>query len=108
MISIVLLLKIVAGISIVLCWAYVWRLAVRTEQHLECLKEHYDARLSDFARQVDMRETEPGAKEAERRFSEGVASILNYSHRSAGAEELRTAAEALIPGQLTGNGRKGD
>jgi hypothetical protein len=92
MISIVLLLRILAGIGIVVCWAYIWRLAVRTERHLLCLKEHYDARLSALAQPEAPELSEPElmgpeliearlkALEAERRFTEGIAGILNYSH----------------------------
>jgi hypothetical protein len=122
MISIVLLLKLLGGIGVVLCWVYVWRLALRTERRMECLKEHYDARITAIARQsaalekqqashedetdAELNEARRKALEAERRFSEGIASILNFS------PTITSVADALASGDKTAydaaTGRKGD
>jgi hypothetical protein len=129
MISIVLLLKLLGGVGVVLCWVYIWRLALRTERRMECLKEHYDARISAIAKQnaslekqnaslmkqqasledetdAELLETRRKALEAERRFSEGIASILNFS------ATVTSVADAMASGDKTaydaGTGRKGD
>jgi hypothetical protein len=132
MISIVLLLKLLGGISFILCLVYIWRLALRTERRMECLKEHYDARISAIARQQAAHEKQTAAHEgdtdgertesrrkaleAERRFSEGIASILNFSPTSISAADVSvadgSAADAMASGDKTpvdsGTGRKGD
>lgn len=94
MISLLLLLKIIGAICFIAGWVFMYRIVRRTERRLECLKEHYDARLSALAEagsgaeaggpEEEARESRLRALEAERRFTEGIASIFNFSVSSLG------------------------
>lgn len=84
MISIVLLLKIIGMICFIGGWVYMFRVVRRTERRLERLKAHFDeqlaqsALLSDDMGEAELKETRRRALEAERRFTEGIASVLNF------------------------------
>lgn len=103
MISIVLLFKIICCIGFIVSWVFMYRRLRRTERRLECLKEHSDERVSALAESVermgalgepgneDHAETKRKAIEAERLFTEGIASILNFS---AARADDRTAFDA--------------
>ena len=91
MISLVLLLKIIGGVCLAGSWGLMYRAVRRTEGRLECLREHCEERLTVLAEAValledsgvpeddNLAEAKRKAVEAERLFTEGIASILNFN-----------------------------
>jgi hypothetical protein len=113
MISIVLLLKILGVMCLAAGWVGLWLYIRRTVLRLERLHEQCEERLDALeelmgpARGADTQEPERAeerrkALEAERRFTEGIASILNFSHTPVPGEAFMR--ESVMPG----DGRKGD
>lgn len=110
MISLILLLKIIGGICFIVSWVFMFLRIRRTQRYLECLREHCDGRLDAMVQSIeqgreadepengDLAEARRRAIEAERRFTEGMASILNFSC---------TSARELIAGDLN-TGKKGE
>lgn len=113
MISIVLLFKIIGIIGLIVSWIWMLRTVRRTARRFEYLKEQYDARITAVERSspaeeagvpdAALAETRRRAIESERRFTEGIASILNFSHTSTNV----SAADTLDSGNSK-TGRKGD
>jgi hypothetical protein len=91
MISVVLLTKIIGGICLMMSWVFMLFNIRRMRRELVCLREAYDERLTAMAEAVaamgdtdepddnSLAEAKRKALEAERRFTEGVASILNFN-----------------------------
>ncbi|NMA25991.1 MAG: hypothetical protein GX936_10055 [Clostridiales bacterium] len=96
MISVVLLLKIIGVLCFIAGWACLVLYVRRTALRLEELRAYCEERLDMPAREPD--EERRTALEAERRFTEGIANILNYSHTPAYEADARQ----------TGAGRKND
>lgn len=111
MISIVLLLKILGGIGLVWGWGYLLCRVRRTERRLGCFKEHFHERLTAIANapkeetpEGELLEARRKAVEAERLFTEGIASILGYEYApSAPASDILAAGGKSAAGE-----RKGD
>lgn len=108
MISIVLLIKIIGVICFAVVWLCMYRTIRRTVRRLEYLRAHCDARLDALAQytgltegggapEAALAETRQKALEAERRFTEGIASILNFSHTSAQADVFTAQADVFMP-----------
>ncbi|NLA87897.1 MAG: hypothetical protein GX847_11595 [Clostridiales bacterium] len=117
MISIVLLLKIIGVIIVAAVWLGMYQSIRRRLWRLERCRERYDARLDALVRQVgqaegesepdaELKEARRKAAEAERRFTEGVASILNFSHTSAQPGDILTSGDSIS--HIAETGRKGE
>lgn len=97
MISIILLVKIIGGICFIISWVFMFLGLRRMQRQFECLYEHCDERLTAMAQSIgqsgddsaadDLTESQHKAAEAERRFNEGIASILNFSASAAVASD---------------------
>lgn len=99
MVSIALLMKIIGGGLILAGWLWLFQTVRQIAHRLECLREHCEARIGAVAQAMptaeedipeELNEARLRAMEAERRFTEGVASILNFSIGPAAVAEQTT------------------
>ncbi len=118
MISIVLLLKIIGAIGLIASWVFMYRIVRGTQHQLESLRKHCDEHLSAMAlslAQADddgaddsaLAESRRRALEAERRFTEGITSILNFNQPTGLYAAGALTADVLSEGNVT-TGRKGE
>ena len=120
MISIVLLIKIIVGICFFASWFFMFLNVRRTQRQLECLREYCDERLTAMAQIIaqaveddepqnnDLAEARRRALEAERRFTEGITSILNFSSSSARDSSMGNAAAGDLTAGYSITGKKGE
>ncbi len=117
MISIVLLLKIIGVITVAAVWLGMYQSIRRRLLRLERYRERYDASLDALARRpgqageegepdAELKEARRKAAEAERRFTEGIASILNFSHTSAQPRDVLIPCDSAS--HTADTGRKGE